>query len=54
MFYPPGNFLMNLGFDDLLRAERIRELLMMYDFLCSVKNGEDMLRKAFENFIKVS
>eukprot|EP00800_Vazella_pourtalesii_P022935 TRINITY_DN9108_c0_g1_i7.p1 TRINITY_DN9108_c0_g1~~TRINITY_DN9108_c0_g1_i7.p1 ORF type:complete len:781 (+),score=101.85 TRINITY_DN9108_c0_g1_i7:78-2420(+) len=44
--------IINKGFDDLLRADRIRELLMMYDFLCSVKNGEDKLREAFENFIK--
>ena len=25
----------------------------MYDFLCSVKQGEEKLREAFENFIKV-
>ncbi|KAI6655075.1 Cullin-4B-like [Oopsacas minuta] len=44
--------IINKGFDDLLRAERIKELHLMYDFICSVKNGEENLRAAFEEFIK--
>ena len=43
-----------IGFDSLLEAKRISDLVTLYQLLSRIKGGLDELCKAFSNYIKVS